>query len=294
MYNFDNLSRYRIFLSVADCKSISKAAAELYISQPAVSSAIKKLEESLCATLFLRKPRGVELTDSGRLLYEGVKKSFGALAYTEDKLRNTERSGRLRIAASSVLCKHILMPYLQAFTVKYPSVDVSITCISSANAHKMLMECEIDIALTAKPDNISGMNYHSLGSIEDIFVCSPAYIKRLGCSDSEIFEFGNIMLLNSGNVSRTHINNYYAENNINPPHILEVSDMDLLIEFAKIGIGVSCVVKEFVIEELQSGALTEIKLPKPVRSREIGFLYNDGIRPFNDNITKFIQSAKVV
>ena len=64
MNNYDNLSRYRIFLEVADCGSISKAAEHLYISQPAVSMTIKKLEENLSATLFIRKTRGVALTQA--------------------------------------------------------------------------------------------------------------------------------------------------------------------------------------------------------------------------------------
>ena len=85
----------------------------------------------------------------------------------------------------------------------------------------------------AKPDNISGLEYYPLGAIQDTFVCTPSYLKRLNCNGFEIFERGNIMLLNKDNVSRMHINNYYAENNINPTHILEVNDMDMLIEFAK-------------------------------------------------------------
>ncbi len=79
------------------------------------------------------------------------------------------------------------------------------------------------------------------------------------------------MLLNKDNVSRMHINNYYAENNINPTHILEVNDMDMLIEFAKIGIGVSCVVKQFVKNELSNGSLIEINLPNAIPPRETGF-----------------------
>ena len=261
MYNYDNLSKYKVFLCVAECGSISQSAEQLYISQPAVSMTIKKLEESLGTTLFLRKPRGVVLTENGRL----------------------------RIAASNVLCKYLLMPYLQKFTEKYPFTDVSITCTSSANAHKMLEECKIDVALMAKPDNISGLEYYPLGAIQDTFVCTPSYLKRLNCNGFEIFERGNIMLLNKDNVSRMHINNYYAENNINPTHILEVNDMDMLIEFAKIGIGVSCVVKQFVKNELSNGSLIEINLPNAIPPRETGFLYNQNIQPFNDNILRLIN-----
>ena len=245
MYNYDNLSKYKVFLCVAECGSISQSAEQLYISQPAVSMTIKKLEESLGTTLFLRKPRGVVLTENGRLLYDGVKQALNMLSDTESNLKHLENNGRLRIAASNVLCKYLLMPYLQKFNEKYPFTDVSITCTSSSNSHKMLEECKIDVALMAKPDNISGLEYYPLGAIQDTFVCTPSYLKRLNCNGFEIFERGNIMLLNKDNVSRMHINNYYAENNINPTHILEVNDMDMLIEFAKIGIGVSCVVNQF-------------------------------------------------
>lgn len=289
MNNYDNLSRYRIFLEVADCGSISKAAEHLYISQPAVSMTIKKLEENLSATLFIRKTRGVALTEEGKLLYDCARIALYALADAEEKLKQSKNTGRLRIAASNVLCKYILMPYLEKFTKKYPDTDVSITCTSSSNAHAMLEECSIDLALMAKPDNIGTMSYYSLGEIEDIFVCTPAYLKRLDCKMNDVFKYGNIMLLNKSNVSRMHINNYYAENNINPAHILEVNEMDMLIEFAKIGIGISCVVKQFIKNELLSGSLIEIQLPKPISAREIGFLYNENIQPINENILKLIN-----
>lgn len=64
--------------------------------------------------------------------------------------------------------------------------------------------------------------------------------------------------------------------------------MDMLIEFAKMGIGISCVVKQFVEHELNSSSLIELNLTKPILPREIGFLYNH-IQPFNTNILKFIN-----
>ena len=288
MDTLDNLAKYKIFLSVAECKSISKAATKLYISQPAVSITIKKLEESLNTTLFLRRPKGVTLTEKGKTLYDSVKRAFNLLSDTEQILKSSKSMGHLRIAASNVLCKYYLMPYLKAFTHQYPNIDVSITCTSSSNACSMIEKCTIDLALVAKPNNLGKSQYHSLGIIEYIFVCTPAYRKKFDCSNDEIFQHGNIMLLNKDNGSRTHINNYYAKNNIIPSHILEINDMDLLIEFAKMGIGISCVVKQFVEHELNSSSLIELKLTKPIPSREIGFLYNC-IQPFNSNISKFIN-----
>lgn len=288
MDTFDNLTKYKIFLSAAENQSISKAAAQLYISQPAVSITIRKLEESLNTTLFIRKSKGVVLTEKGRLLYENARKALHMLSDTERSLRFPLNTGHLRIASSNVLCKHFLMPYLKEFTNLYPNTDLAITCTSSIEACSMIEECSIDLALVVKPENSGISIYHSLGVIEYIFVCAPAYKEKLNCKNDEIFEYANIMLLDKDNVSRKHINSYYAKNNIIPLHILEVNEMDLLIEFAKMSIGVSCVVKQFVERELETGTLIEINLSNPIPQREIGFLYND-IQPFNENIIKFID-----
>ncbi len=288
MDTFDNLTKYKIFLSAAENKSISKAAASLYISQPAVSITIKKLEENLNTTLFVRRSKGVELTEKGRLLYDSVKKAFQMLSDAEKSLKFPVYTGYLRIAASNVLCKHFLMPYLKEYIRLYPDTELAITCTSSAEAHVMIEECSIDLALVVKPQSPGKLVYYSLGIIEYIFVCTPAYREKWNCKNDEIFEYANIMLLDKDNVSRKHINAYYAKNHIIPLHILEVNEMDMLIEFAKMGIGISCVVKQFVEQELETGCLMKVPLANPVPSREIGFLYQD-IEPFNENILRFIH-----
>lgn len=239
-------------------------------------------------TLFIRKPKGVALTENGRKLYENAGRAFHILLETEDWIRFHQGTGYLRIAASNVLCKHFLMPYLQEFTNTYPDTEISITCTSSAAACSMAEQCSIDLALAARPEKLGTLQYHSLGIIEYIFVCTPAYKDKLHCSDDEIFERGNIMLLDKDNVSRRHLNHYYEQNQINPLHILEVNEMDLLIAFAKMGIGVSCVVKQFVEEELEAGTLMEIELSEPISPREIGFLYNR-VWPVNENVARFIH-----
>lgn len=286
MTELSNLNRYEVFLKTAEHGSISKAAEALYISQPAVSAAIKKLEDSLGCTLFLRKSKGVELTENGKELYDRVSAALGSIADAENALKHSLEVSRIRIAASSVLCKYMLMPYLKRFTEKYPETDVSIICTSSAQSEILLRDQKIDVALMSKPQNITGFEYAPLDKIEYVFVCTPAYLEKFG--DTDIFENGNILLLNKRNASRIHIDKYYAENNINPQHILEINDMDLLIEFAKIGIGISCVVKQFVKAELESGALTEIKLKAPIPTREAGFFYNENAVPINQNILKLI------
>jgi len=273
MDTFDNLAKYKIFLSAAENKSISKAAAQLYISQPAVSITIKKLEENLHTTLFIRKSKGVELTEKGRVLYDSVKKALTMLWDAEKSLRSPFHTGYLRIASSNVLCKHFLMPYLKRFSGLYPDTDLTITCTSSVEAYAMLSACRIDLALVVRPEDPGISVYHPLGAIEYIFVCTAAYRERWACADDEIFGYANIMLLDKDNISRQHINVYYAKNGIIPWHILEVNEMDLLIEFAKIGVGIACVIRSFVQHDLDCGSLAEIPLKVPIRRRQVGFVY---------------------
>ncbi len=276
MISESNLNRYRLFCAVAECESISKAAEMNYISQPAISKAITKMEESLGTVLFVRNHRGVTLTDEGKILYEELKTAFDIIKSGEDKLRHINELGigRLRLGASGVLCKNLLLPYLKGFIEENPHIKITIECYSSAHIHKLLMDGRIDIGLIVKPENMTELSFHSFGEIDDIFVSTKSYINNLydrGCTS--IFENANIMLLDGENVSRLHVDRYFKENDIEPEHILEVNGMDMLIEFAKIGLGVACVIKNFVANELQSGELIEIPLSVPINKREVGLAY---------------------
>lgn len=291
MISESNLNRYRLFCAVAECESISKAAELNYISQPAISKAITKMEESLGTVLFNRNHRGVTLTDEGKVFYDELKSAFDIIKAGEDKLRSINELGigRLRLGASSVLCKAMLLPYLKGFINENPHIKITIECQSSSRIHKMLMNGVIDVGLMVKPDNMTEISFISLGEIEDIFAATPNYLDNLALrNESDIFENANIMLLDSENVSRQHVDKFFKENNIEPKHILEVSNMDMLIEFAKIGMGVSCVVKQFVEKEIECGELREIPLNSKINTREVGLAFIKTSR-LNATMQKFID-----
>ncbi len=291
MISESNLNRYRLFCAVAECESISKAAELNYISQPAISKAITKMEESLGTVLFNRNHRGVTLTDEGKVFYDELKSAFDIIKAGEDKLRSINELGigRLRLGASSVLCKAMLLPYLKGFINENPHIKITIECQSSSRIHKMLMDGVIDVGLMVKPDNMTELSFISLGEIEDIFTATPNYLDNLALrNESDIFENANIMLLDSENVSRHHVDKFFKENNIEPKHILEVSNMDMLIEFTKIGMGVSCVVKQFVEKEIESGELKEIPLNSKINTREVGLAFVKTSR-LNATMQKFID-----
>lgn len=273
-----NLSLYHIFNCVAEYENISHAARHLFISQPAVSKAISSLEENLNVTLFVRSSRGVKLTDEGRLLYEHTRDAFQTIQKAEDSIKkiNELGIGQLKIGASTTFCKNLLLPYLKDFVRQYPHIKITIESQSTYHTLKQLENNTLDIGLVAKPDNDKSINFYELGDIEDIFVATPDYLKNLKRRehDPDIFTTANIMLLDEENLTRKYINQYFLENDIEPHHILEVTNMDLLIEFAKTGLGVACVIKEFVLPELRNGSLIQIPLKVPVHKRKVGFAYH--------------------
>ncbi len=271
-----HLSQYRIFYEVARCGNISRAAKELYISQPAISKAIGKLEESLGTLLFLRISRGVLLTPEGNVLFHHVAAAFDSLSRGEKELKRIHdfHIGQLKIGVSNTLCKYVLLPYLKSFVEKYPHVNITIESQSTAHTLEMLEARKIDIGLVAEPRARRGLNFTPVMEIHDGFVCTPAYMENLTLREGpapDIFKTGNIMLLDRSNMSRKHLDTYLSDRDIEVNQLLEVTDMALLIEFARIGLGIACVILDFVSDDLKNGTLMEVPLDAPIPRRVIGF-----------------------
>lgn len=273
-----NLNLYHIFYVAAKCGNITRASQELFISQPAVSKAIKRLEETLDTPLFRRTSRGISLTEDGQLLYRHVDEAFSALNAGEDFLARRRRLGisRLRIGASTTLCKYILLPSLQAFIQGHPHVRVTISCQSTYQTLSLLEERKIDLGLIGEPKSLGpGYIFLPLQSITDTFVSTEAYLKNLKIreNNTDLLQSAAFMLLDEENITRQFINHLLQKQEISLQNILEVSTMDLLIEFARIGLGIACVIREFVSEDLEKGILWEVPLGFSFESRQIGIVY---------------------
>lgn len=290
-----NLNYYKAFYMVAKYKNISKAADALFISQPAISKSLSRLEENLGCTLFSRTSRGVSLTADGEILYERIREAFAAIEAGEEELRHrTELGiGQLRIGVSTTLCKYILLPYLQNFIRQHPHIRITIECQSTLHTVELLESGQIDIGLIGAPKHQGTLTFLPLKKIQDTFVATQSYLDNLSIrehTDSDLFLSATLMLLDEENITRQYINDYFYRNQIKTNQILEVSSMDLLIEFAKIGIGAACVIREFVEQELKESTLIEIPMAEPIESRSIGFAYSNSHKLSKSALT-FLNSV---
>lgn len=283
-----NLNLYQIFYEVAGCCNFSAAAKKLYISQPAVSKAVSKLEQSLNVTLFHRSSRGVTLTHEGEILYIHVRQALTSLKSGEELLRKAASSHiiYLSIGVSTTLCKYVLLPLLKTFIMENPNIKINISCQSTFDTIAAIENGTIDLGLIGLPSEKtfrqsgSEITYLPLTSIEDIFVSTDTYLHSLQTkykadsqAQEDFFHEAAFIMLDKGNISRKHADGFLDAHRITLHNVMEVNNMDLAIEFARAGLGIACVISDFVKTDLQSGALKEIKLGHRIPRRQIGFVY---------------------
>ena len=285
-----NLNLYQVFYEVANCRNFSVAAKKMYISQPAISKAISRLEEGLSTVLFSRSSRGVSLTREGEVLYRYVEQALDTLKSGEEQLQisASQKVSHLSIGVSTMLCKYILLPVLKSFLAENPNIKIAISCQSTLDTLSLLQEGAIDIGLVGLPPTASEKNqavtYLPLKNIEDIFVTTDSYLapfisKHKGNPGEkeellkEVPEEATFIMLNRENISRKHVEAFLSQHQLVFQNIIEVNNMDLAIEFARAGLGIACVISDFVEKDIKNGNLRELKLGHKIPKRQIGFAY---------------------
>lgn len=268
-----DIELYKTFYFVAKYKSITKAAEMLYISQPAVTMSIKKLEEQLEMTLFTRTKRGVILTNEGKVLYEYVKQAMESLKIGENRINNLKKldTGNIRIGIGTTLTKYFLMKYLDKFHKLYPKININIDTSMTVDILKKLENGLVDIAIiTTDKLDYKDFNIAYSRNIQDIFVASKEYYDVIGKKTS-LDNLNNYpLLLQSPNTStRNFLDNFSLKHGIRLNSSMELASFSLVLEFSKIGMGIGFISKDFVENEINKKELFEIKTVPEIPKRKI-------------------------
>jgi len=273
-----DLNLYKVFYTVAKCKSISAAAEKLFVSQPAVSKSIKALENNINTTLFIRSSKGVSLTPEGELFYLYIKNGFEEFLLGEnilEKIKNKE-VGYISLGVSTTIGKNYFLPRFEKFINKYPDFKVNIINKPTLDTIQLVKEGSLDLAIVGLDTKATDLEFIELSKMHDIFIASSEYLNKLNYSSMEdLFDKGSFMLLESPNVTRHHIDNFFASEGLKITPDIEASNMDFLIECVKIGLGITSVVREFVHKELKDGSLVELPLSINIPPRYIGIIYKN-------------------
>lgn len=280
-----NFEYYKVFYYVAKYGKISLAAEKLFVSQPAVTQTIQKLEEQLNSNLFVRTRSGIELTETGKMLYDFISKSVEILDNAEfrfSKYENLEE-GTIKIRTGSNVAKLILYDALEKFSKDYPNIKIEIATGAPNQSVEMLHVGEIDMVLIYLPYNVEYNNIQTIecSKKEYIFAMSKKYYEENDVNISKLEDLNKYSLIipKSNSAVRNIFDEKFKES-INNFHY-EVAQEQMKKEFIMRDMGIGFLIKDEIQEELKKGEIVEVKLEE---ARNNGYI---GIIALNDKFATF-------
>lgn len=268
-----NLEYYKIFYHVATELSITGAAKKLCISQPAVSQAIKQLEQELGIELFTRRAKGVSLTRAGTLLYSYVGKGYETILAGEEqltKMMNLEY-GEVRIGASDMTLQFYLLPFLEQFHQLYPGIKVTVTNAPTPQTIDHLYQGRIDFGVVTRPVEVdTQFDVFQVRKIQDVFVAGDKFQNLQGkkLDYSELTELP-LICLEGDTSTRKYVDCFLKEMQVEVTPEFELATSDMIVQFALRNLGVGCVVEDFARKQLDSGELFRLEFEQSIPERDM-------------------------
>lgn len=272
-----SLDAYKIYYYVCEFKNLTKAANILYVTQPAITRQIKKLEESLGKTLVIRTTKGIELTNEGQLLYNEIKAPMERILHAENtfkyKLDNYETN--LKIIAGHFTIKKILLPAMTKFNKKHPKVKFEMNTYPFSKAIQKLRRNEADLIFFTKDELTESYNdiiTKNICEIQDILVVSSE-VKRKYPNKISILDLNRFPTISKPENSscRNMIDKYFKEAGQKFIPTYELSNYWLVDEYVRLGLGVGFEIKQFIEDDLQNENLVEIKTEEVLPKRQMAY-----------------------
>ena len=238
-----NFELYKIFYEVANCGNITKASQKLNLTQPAISKSIKNLEDQLGGTLFVRSKKGVVLTEEGEAFYRNIKNAMEYISNAENEFTNLVNleQGTIKIGISTTLTKEFLLPYLKKFHELYPKIDIQINTNITSELIPKLKNGLIDIVIFNNSNRIfsNDLDIIKCEKVNDCFIVNNKYSELIN-KEISIKDLNNypLLLQPKGSNSRDFIDSFASKYNTVLKPIMELASYTLVVEFAKIGLGV--------------------------------------------------------
>ncbi|MEG1291351.1 MAG: LysR family transcriptional regulator, partial [Lachnospiraceae bacterium] len=239
-----NYELYKVFYYVASSLSFSEASKKLFISQSAVSQSIKTLERKLEQPLFIRSTKKVQMTPAGKVLLKHVEPAMNLIQRGENQLldANILGLGQLHIGASDTICRYFLVPFLKQFHQKFPNVPIKVTNATSLNCVTLLEQGKVDLIVTNYPNSKMSNSYvqKTVSVFTDVFIANPAYfnLKQQEIPFVELKQYP-ILMLDRKSTTSEFLHNLFLQYQLELIPDVELSSNDLLIDLAKIGLGIA-------------------------------------------------------
>lgn len=276
MMNVD-LELYKVFYVVAKNKHMTRASEELHISQPAISQSIKKLEDQLGGTLFLRSNKGMELTEEGKMFYEYVKGALELIGNAENEFTSFKdlSKGEIKVGCSTTLTKLILMDALENFHKDYPNININIVNGLTSNLINDLKLGKLDFVIFNE-SNVKENNLYleKIKELKQGFVYNPDYYTDNVKTFSDLNKLP-LILQNGDSNSRKLLDYIALQEHVKLIPRMEVVSQELISEFANIGLGVGFVIIDLANRNFKN--LKELEINKTIPNINVYLALNKSV-----------------
>ena len=285
-----NYELYKVFYYVATTLSFSEASKQLFISQSAVSQAIKTLEKKLEQTLFIRSTKRVQLTPEGEILLRHIEPAINLIQRGETQLVDSASTGgQIRIGASDTICRYFLVPYLERFHKEFPNTHIKVTNETSMKCVELLESGQVDCIVINYPNSHLGNLYalKKIAAFKDVFVANDTFreLKDKKVTFHDLLNYP-ILMLEKQTTTSEFLHNLFQQHQLDLVPEVELTSNDLLLDLAKIGLGIAFV-PDYCLPKVSEDLFlveTEEELP----SRELAIVYNNRI-PVTKSTLEFLK-----
>lgn len=272
-----DLELYKVFYAVAKHKHMTKASEELHISQPAVSQSIKKLEDQLGGTLFLRSNKGMELTEEGKMFYEYVKGALELINNAENEFTSFKdlSKGEVKIGCSTTLTKLVLINALKDFHLDYPNININITNDLTSNLINDLKLGKLDFVIFNE-SNIkeTNLNLEKIKELKQGFIYNPELYDD-NINNFEDLNTVPLILQKEESNSRKLLDYIALQNNVKLIPKMEVVSQELITEFTNIGLGIGFAIID--LAKINFKNLKELNINKKIPNINIYLATNKSV-----------------
>ena len=256
---------------------MTRASEELHISQPAISQSIKKLEDQLGGTLFLRSNKGMELTEEGKMFYEYVKGALELIGNAENEFTSFKdlSKGEIKVGCSTTLTKLILMDALENFHKDYPNININIVNGLTSNLINDLKLGKLDFVIFNE-SNIKENNLYleKIKELKQGFVYNPDYYTDNVKTFSDLNKLP-LILQNGESNSRKLLDYIALQEHVKLIPRMEVVSQELISEFANIGLGVGFVIIDLANRNFKN--LKELEINKTIPNINVYLALNKSV-----------------
>ena len=258
-----NLRHLSVFHGIAKAGSVNAAARLLHTSQPAVSRELRTLEERLGVLLFDRLPRGMRLTEAGKVLLDYAERIFGLDEAAERAMRELSdlEGGQLAIGASNTIGTYLLPAFASSFHVRYPKVSLDLEIGNTQEIVKGVLDSRFALGFIEGRIRDEAMEAREFRRDRIVAVVAPQHLLAKGRAPRRALAESPSILREPGSGTREIVERAFARHRLTLHCGLQINSSEALKRAAMAGGGVGWISELCVVEELRSGLLVELKTP---------------------------------